>query len=252
MNPSSVEQLVNAVLYEGYILYPYRPSSKKNQRERFTFGRVYPSAYSVALHGSERCMIQTECLLHCPKDCATLEVSVRFLQPIWREIRVIKSPLNGSSEGKEPEYRPVRELLVGGRLYQSWQEAVEREVKLAPIPVGAGGATTAQQSGSQNSQSRIANGKWQMAEPGFCADKREIAQPTNACIDGCTVSHSFAFPSSRTFEALSEDATGCAVGVIVRRQEAVEGVVEVKAAPAMLRNHRPRSQPNARSGDSPW
>jgi len=42
MNESRLEQIVNAVLYEGYILYPYRSSSKKNRRERFTFGRVYP------------------------------------------------------------------------------------------------------------------------------------------------------------------------------------------------------------------
>ena len=52
MNRELVEKLVNAVLYEGYILYPYRASSKKN-RERFTFGRVYPEDYSVAQHGAE-------------------------------------------------------------------------------------------------------------------------------------------------------------------------------------------------------
>ena len=29
MNRERVDQIVSAVLYEGYILYPYRPSSKK-------------------------------------------------------------------------------------------------------------------------------------------------------------------------------------------------------------------------------
>ena len=52
MNTTLVEKVVNAVLYEGYILYPYRASSKKN-RERFTFGRVYPEDYSIAQHGAE-------------------------------------------------------------------------------------------------------------------------------------------------------------------------------------------------------
>ena len=47
MNAALVDQVVAAVLYEGYILYPYRASSKKN-RQRFTFGRVYPEAYSRA------------------------------------------------------------------------------------------------------------------------------------------------------------------------------------------------------------
>ena len=40
MNRQLVANVVNAVLYEGYILYPYRAVSKKNQRERFTFSRV--------------------------------------------------------------------------------------------------------------------------------------------------------------------------------------------------------------------
>ena len=63
MNRGLVDKLVNAVLYEGYILYPYRASSKKNQRERFTFGRVYPKAYSDAQAGAEPSAMQTECLV---------------------------------------------------------------------------------------------------------------------------------------------------------------------------------------------
>ena len=47
MNEELVDGIVDAVLYEGYILYPYRASTKKN-RQRFTFGRVYPEVYSVA------------------------------------------------------------------------------------------------------------------------------------------------------------------------------------------------------------
>ena len=38
---STVDQVANAVLYEGYILYPYRPSAVKN-RQRWNFGVVYP------------------------------------------------------------------------------------------------------------------------------------------------------------------------------------------------------------------
>ena len=39
-----VEKIANAVLYEGYLLYPYRSSAVKN-RQRWNFGVVYPSAY---------------------------------------------------------------------------------------------------------------------------------------------------------------------------------------------------------------
>jgi hypothetical protein len=36
MNQALLDQIVNTVLYEGYILYPYRPSEKN--RQRWTFG----------------------------------------------------------------------------------------------------------------------------------------------------------------------------------------------------------------------
>jgi len=43
MNLEAVERLANAVLYEGYMLYPYRPSAVKNRR-RFNFGVLVPPA----------------------------------------------------------------------------------------------------------------------------------------------------------------------------------------------------------------
>ena len=43
------------LFYEGYILYPYRASAKESAS--FTFGRVYPEAYSVAQNGVEPCMM---------------------------------------------------------------------------------------------------------------------------------------------------------------------------------------------------
>ena len=43
MNQPLVDQIVDAVLYEGYILYPYRPSVKN--RQRWTFGGLYPRDY---------------------------------------------------------------------------------------------------------------------------------------------------------------------------------------------------------------
>ncbi len=85
MNAELIDRVVAAVLYEGYILYPYRASSKKN-RQRFTFGRVYPEAYSRAQDGAEPCAMQTECLVR--GAAAVLEISVRFLQPMWREVLV--------------------------------------------------------------------------------------------------------------------------------------------------------------------
>jgi hypothetical protein len=108
MNREFVDKIVNAVLYEGYILYPYRASSKKNQRERFTFGRIYPQEYSGAQNGREPCLMQTECLVRNESHDGGLEIAVRFLQPLARKT------------GEEV-----------------WLEAIEREVKLAQIALNA-------------------------------------------------------------------------------------------------------------------
>jgi hypothetical protein len=130
MNRSAlIDKIVHAVLYEGYILYPYRPGSRKN-RTRFTFGRVYPEAYSVAQRGAEPFTMQTECLAWVRSDAPALEVTLRFLQPVAREVGVpaARSPLPDAPDERELE--PVSELTVDGKLYQSWQEATERQVSL--------------------------------------------------------------------------------------------------------------------------
>jgi hypothetical protein len=51
MNQVLVDQIAAAVLYEGYILYPYRPSVKN--RQRWTFGGLVPRAYSQSHSASE-------------------------------------------------------------------------------------------------------------------------------------------------------------------------------------------------------
>ncbi len=62
MTQTLVDRIVGATLYEGYILYPYRPTSVKN-RVRWTFGGVFPRAYAEQAGGSERSAVTTECLL---------------------------------------------------------------------------------------------------------------------------------------------------------------------------------------------
>src|SRR5690349_2107028 len=110
MNSDHLNELVQALLYEGYILYPYRASSVKNQRERFTFGRVYPRAYSEAQKGAEPAMMRTECLLKTHPGEPRLEISVRFLQPLQREIGALAKPLEDWKPGIEPEFAIVPEL----------------------------------------------------------------------------------------------------------------------------------------------
>jgi hypothetical protein len=125
MIPPTIDRIAEAVLYEGYILYPYRASSRKN-RQRFTFGRVYPQAYGESQNGAEPFTMQTECLLRSLGERPTLQVRVRFLHPLERSVGLLPElPADiGTSS-----FLIVPELRVDNKLYQTWQEAVEREIR---------------------------------------------------------------------------------------------------------------------------
>lgn len=184
MNLRLVERLVNAVLYEGYILYPYRPSAVKNQ-QRFNFGALCPEAYSAAQHGTEAWRMQTECLVR-GGPRATINVRVRFLHLLAREVGELITPLCEWRDGDEPEFRLVDKLEVGDELYQTWQEAVERDVSASSLNLS------------------------------------DLAAESERLV--------FAFPSMRKLEPLRAD-DGRVVGVIVRKQAAIRGSIEVSAEP---------------------
>ncbi len=128
-----VEKVVNAVLYEGYILYPYRASSKKNQIGRFTFGRVYPADYAAAQGGREPCAMQTEFLMRNESKDAVANLSVRFLQPLARDVARLAEPADELTPKVESCGEIVATLAVGDRVFQTWQEATERVVTLPPL-----------------------------------------------------------------------------------------------------------------------
>jgi hypothetical protein len=73
----TVRRVADAVLYEGYILYPYRASAAKN-RSRWQFGVLMPPGYA-AVDPSERSFAQTECVLEHSGQPA-VQIVVRFLQ----------------------------------------------------------------------------------------------------------------------------------------------------------------------------
>jgi len=134
MNLDGIRPVVEAVLYEGYILYPYRPTSAKN-RQRWTFGGIYPKTYSDATGGAEPWQMQTQCLIEGGSDCR-LEVRVRFLQPITREVAALDPPLSTWPESGSPPLRRVPSLQVNDTRYLSWQEAVEREALILNCRLG--------------------------------------------------------------------------------------------------------------------
>jgi hydrogenase maturation protease len=83
MIDDAVEKIANAVLYEGYMLYPYRPSAVKNQ-QRFNFGVLYPRDYCDAQIGSDNWQMRTECVV-LGSGTTSLEVKVRFLQMVLED-----------------------------------------------------------------------------------------------------------------------------------------------------------------------
>jgi hypothetical protein len=78
MNFAAVEKIAAAILYEGYILYPYRPTAIKN-RQRWNFGTLYPRVYAQAQRPEEPYRLVAECLVEADAD-DTLDVRLRFLQ----------------------------------------------------------------------------------------------------------------------------------------------------------------------------
>jgi hypothetical protein len=90
--------MADAVLYEGYILYPYRASSQKNQ-SRWQFGVIMAPGYAAA-EESETSLTRAECVLEHTGQ-PSVAVLLRFLQ--------------------------VQRRTTGG---ESWDEAVEREVEV--------------------------------------------------------------------------------------------------------------------------
>lgn len=113
--------VADAVLYEGYVLYPYRASAVKNQ-VRWQFGVVVPRGYADE-GGSEPWAMQTECLIE-PQGTPQLAVRVRFLQVQARTLERVAE--DGSAEA-------VESLEVEGRSLVAWDEGVERAVDPPPL-----------------------------------------------------------------------------------------------------------------------
>jgi hypothetical protein len=108
MSLDEVRRVADAVLYEGYILYPYRASAQKN-RSRWQFGVLMPPAYAAA-DPSESSALQAECVMEHGGQ-PEVEVTVRFLQ--------VQRRTAASTEAHDAGLPAV------------WDEAVAREVAVS-------------------------------------------------------------------------------------------------------------------------
>lgn len=113
------EAVADAVLYEGYVLYPYRASARKNQI-RWQFGVLAPRSWAEA-GGTEGWSLQAECLVEARRD-TTVGATLRFMQVRHRQVERTAAT----------SFEPVDSLEVDDRIFTSWDEGEPREA-------GAGG-----------------------------------------------------------------------------------------------------------------
>lgn len=112
-------KVADAVLYEGYVLYPYRASSAKNQ-VRWQFGVVAPEAH-CAVETGERSTMQTEVLVEGARP--VVDMKLRFLRVQTRTI-------------EDASGTPVASLEVDGHRWTTWDEAVEEELDIEALGLG--------------------------------------------------------------------------------------------------------------------
>ncbi len=114
--------IADAVLYEGYLLFPYTASTGKN-RVRWQFGVVVPEAYLAAETG-EHAEMQTEILFE-HGGAPDVDVLLRFLQVEARTVEV----------ARDIGFERVERFEFQGAMFLTFDEAVERE-HLASAPCG--------------------------------------------------------------------------------------------------------------------
>src|ERR1700689_5256600 len=85
MSFESAKKIADAVLYEGYVLYPYRASANKN-RLRFQFGVLAPRQWSES-GGCEQWWTNTECIAEA-RGAARISGKLRFLHMQHRMVEV--------------------------------------------------------------------------------------------------------------------------------------------------------------------
>jgi hypothetical protein len=98
MNFAPIESVADAILFEGYMLYPYRPSALKN-RQRWNFGTLYPRAFAEAQSPVERWQFHTEVVFKASPE-TRLHARMRFLQ--------LAAPLENVDEGWEEGFARSR------------------------------------------------------------------------------------------------------------------------------------------------
>jgi hypothetical protein len=112
--------VADAVLYEGYLLYPYRGTSSKN-RSRWQFGVLGPAGAADAGIGED----DTLAAQFLVDGAKAITLVVRFLQ---LQHRRAERELTGCGH-----FEPVDELTTPTGSWLTWDEAIECETSFGPL-----------------------------------------------------------------------------------------------------------------------
>jgi hypothetical protein len=115
--------VADAVLYEGYLLYPYRATSSKNQ-SRWQFGVLGPPGVADAGLGEDD-SLAAQFLVD---GAQAITLVVRFLQLQQRRVE---------RELTAGRFQPVDELTTPAGSWLTWDEAVECERSFGPLALDA-------------------------------------------------------------------------------------------------------------------
>jgi hypothetical protein len=149
-----VAKVADAVLFEGYLLYPYRASAQKNKL-RWQFGVLTPRDW--ARRHSENWYSHTECLLEPGNDAArtVLRVRLRFLRLRRRRVQRL-----ATSPEQPGGFVDVAEMTVGEDLHLPWDEGIPTAVDATlPVPdLLAGEVTVPVELAAETTEEQLTDG----------------------------------------------------------------------------------------------
>ena len=134
MSFAAAARIADSVLYEGYLLYPYRASAAKN-RVRWQFGVVAPREYSEATEESDPWFLGSNCLLEHDESRETasaarpvIDIRVRCLHVQARTIEIAC---------ETGVFARVPAVTIGDRQLVEWDEGVERTIDVCDLSLDA-------------------------------------------------------------------------------------------------------------------
>lgn len=118
---AAARSVADTVLYEGYVLYPYRASARKNQL-RWQFGVLVPVP-CADIDGPERNFNRTEVVVVAGAD-PTIDLRVRCLQVQRRSVEAA-TPAGG--------FVAADSVVVDGTPLSAWDEALDHEIDVSGV-----------------------------------------------------------------------------------------------------------------------